>query len=54
MGRSGNDDVWVRDNATGRSSALVVTPELAEYRALLSPDGSTVAFMRGRYGNTEL
>ncbi len=54
MERSGNDDVWVRDNATGRSSALVVTPELAEYRALLSPDGSTVAFMRGIYGNTEL
>ena len=54
MGRSGNDDVWVRDNATGRSSALVVTPQLDEFRALLSPDGSTVAFMRGIYGNTEL
>ena len=41
--RSGNADVWVRDNVTGRSSALVVTPELSEFRALLSPDGSTVA-----------
>ena len=53
MRRSGNDDVWVRDNVTRRSSALVVTPE-GEFRALISPDGSTVAFMRGIYGNTEL
>jgi len=52
--RSGNADVWVRDNVTGRSSALVVTPELSEFRALLSPDGSTVAFARMPYGNAEL
>ena len=54
MSRSGDLDVWVRDNVTGRSSALVVTPELREPRALLSPDGSTVAFVRGLYGNYEL
>jgi Tol biopolymer transport system component len=54
MVRSGNLDVWVRDNVTGRSSALVVTPERNEFRALLSPDGSTVAFIRGPYGNAEL
>ena len=54
MIRSGNRDVWVRDNVTGRSSALVVTPDRMEFRALLSPDGSTVAFMRGPYGNAEL
>jgi serine/threonine protein kinase len=54
MRRSGNSDVWVRDNETGRSSALVVTPKINEPRALLSPDGSTVTFMRGRYGNAEL
>ena len=52
--RSGNADVWVRDNVTGRSSALVVTPELSGFRALLSPDGSTVAFARMPYGNAEL
>ena len=38
MSRSGNLDVWVRDNVTGRSSALIVTPGLDEWRALLSPD----------------
>ena len=54
MSRSGNLDVWVRDNVTGRPSALVVTPELDEWRALLSPDGSTVAFARSPYGNSEL
>jgi Tol biopolymer transport system component len=54
MRRSGNLDVWVRDNVAGRSSALVVTPELEEWRTLLSPDGSTVAFARGPYGNSEL
>ncbi len=54
LDRSGNRDVWVRDNMTGRTSALIVSPDLEEFRALLSPDGSTVAFMRGTYGNTEL
>jgi TolB protein len=41
--RNGNYDVWVKDLTTGSERALTATRE-DEYAAVLSPDGSRVAF----------
>jgi len=41
--RLGTMDVWIKDMATGKETALVVTPA-REQRAKISPDGSRVAY----------
>jgi Tol biopolymer transport system component len=43
-GRSGYPDIWVKDLATGKESAVTEGPE-NETRVLISPDGSKVAYM---------
>ena len=43
--RSGNNDVWMRDLASGSESPLVVT-HWDDFRGIISPDGSRVAFTR--------
>jgi Tol biopolymer transport system component len=42
--RTGNDDVWIHDPATGRSGALLVTPSAREMYPKLSADASVIAF----------
>ena len=50
--RTGNGDVWLRDLETGQETPQTTSPE-REGRAMISPDGSMVAFVRveGRSGN---
>ncbi|MFN7935993.1 MAG: protein kinase [Bryobacteraceae bacterium] len=43
--RTGNTDVWLRDLKTGEEKALTSSPE-NEIRAVLSPNGKQVAFVR--------
>jgi Tol biopolymer transport system component len=43
--RAGTYDVWMKDLATGEEHVLIGTPE-NEYRGVISPDGSQVAFQR--------
>jgi Tol biopolymer transport system component len=43
--RSGNPDVWLRNLKTGQEQPVTVTRE-PEQRAVISPDGSRVAFVR--------
>jgi Tol biopolymer transport system component len=42
--RSGHSEVWMKDMKTGKEKALTSNP-LKKDRVLLSPDGSTVAFV---------
>ena len=52
--RSGNEDVWMKDLKSAKEPRqLTFTPE-NEWRALISPDGLTVAFARGPYGKVEV
>ena len=52
--RSGNWDVWMKDLRSAKEPRqLTFTPE-NEWRALISPDGSTAAFARGPYGKVEV
>ncbi len=44
--RSGNMDVWKWDSDNRTPSQLTVTPNGQEDRALISPDGETVVFIR--------
>jgi Tol biopolymer transport system component len=45
---SGNFEVWKRDGTTEDVSPLTATPNAMEERALISPDGADVAFVRER------
>ncbi|HUG81529.1 MAG TPA: protein kinase [Bryobacterales bacterium] len=45
---SGNFEVWKRDGSTEEVSPLTATPNAMEGRALISPDGADVAFVRER------
>ena len=47
--RRGNSDVWVKDLRKNQETQLTSSPE-NELRALISPDGTRVAFTRGSYG----
>ncbi|MDX1980740.1 MAG: protein kinase [Bryobacteraceae bacterium] len=43
--RSGNFDIWLRDNVSGEETAVVATPA-EEKRGMIAPDGSKLAFDR--------
>jgi Tol biopolymer transport system component len=47
--RAGTNDVWMKDLATGEENVLIGTPE-DEWRGVISPDGSRVAFVRTENG----
>jgi Tol biopolymer transport system component len=44
--RFGNQDIWIKDLATGNESLLAATP-FADWFPLFSPDGTRVAFSSG-------
>jgi serine/threonine protein kinase len=47
--RSGDFDVWLKDLTSGKELPLTVTPT-REFRALISPDASKVAYLRWEAG----
>ena len=51
--RAGNDDIWLRDLATGRDTPITVS-DTGEYRGEISPDGSRVVFNRRENDQTSL
>ena len=51
--RSGNMDIWLRDLETGGDTPVTVGPD-QEYRGVISPDGTKIAFGRRREGKTNV
>ncbi len=51
--RAGNDDIWLRDLATGRDTRITVSAT-REWRGEISPDGSRVVFNRRENDQTSL
>ena len=51
--RAGNDDIWLRDLATGRDTRITVSAT-REWRGEISPDGSRVVFNRQENDQTSL
>jgi Tol biopolymer transport system component len=50
--RLGNNDLWLKDLATGNETALTTTP-VNELEPILSHDGSMIAYLLDRRGATE-
>jgi Tol biopolymer transport system component len=51
--RSGNTEVWLRDMDTGKETALTTDPQ-SKMRAMISPDGSKVAYVVDEKGKLSI